>query len=97
MLKAFIIIIVVGLIVLLAGYIYNSLMTAEAFQAVHKMHADPPKEDRILRETQDWLRKRLSSGSPNNKPEFSFTPNRANLRGPAEAGSSELGRAPVRS
>jgi len=46
MVKTFIIIVVAGLIVLLAGYLYNSLMTAETFQAIHKMHADPPKEAR---------------------------------------------------
>ena len=44
MLKTFIIIVVIGLIVLLAGYVYNRLMTSPTFQTVHKMHADPPQK-----------------------------------------------------
>ena len=46
MLKAFIIIILLGLIVLAAGCVYNWLMTAETFQTVHKMHAAPDKTAR---------------------------------------------------
>ena len=46
MLKIFLIVVAVGLIVMLAGYFYNRLMTAETFQTIHKMHADPPKDGR---------------------------------------------------
>ena len=46
MLKTFIIVIAVGLIVLAAGYVYNQLMTAETFQTIHNMHAEPEKKSR---------------------------------------------------
>ena len=55
MLKTFIIIIVVGLIILLAGYFYNRLMTAETFQTVHKWHAEEPKEPRNPGALLMWL------------------------------------------
>ena len=41
MLKAFITIILAGLIVMTAGYVYSHLVTTDAFQTVHKMHAAP--------------------------------------------------------
>ena len=46
MLKAFITIILAGLIVMTAGYVYGRLLTSDAFQTVHEMHAAPDKSAR---------------------------------------------------